>query len=165
MILSAPSHSSIVRFSVTYWGHSYWCSWKMLPTLSNPIPKRMECSPVVELVVCRPGRYLTKNKDTLEVGKYWSVGSWENYLLLINKISIEVSWRQVLKTAKVMDHMPTPDKCSLSLDIWSHAVSVGDFNNLSWSLLPRLSKLTVGERSSEALAEPNFPRVWVLSSF
>lgn len=89
----------------------------MLPTLSNPIPKRMECSPVVELVVCRPGRYLTKSKDTLEVGKYWSVGSWENYLLLINKISIEVSWRQVLKTAKVMDHMPTPDKCSLSLDI------------------------------------------------
>jgi len=49
----------------------------MLPTLSSVIPKRVEGSPVVQLVDHRGGRYFTKNKDMVGVGKYWSVGSGE----------------------------------------------------------------------------------------
>ena len=53
---------------------------------------------------------------------WWELGSIGQLglgkLPLINKKnSIEISWMQVLKIAKVMDHMPTPDKCSLSSDI------------------------------------------------
>lgn len=111
---------------------------------------------------CRPGRYFTQNKD--EVGaEYWWVGSWENFLSLLR--GKKRYWNTLdasTKNSKVMDHLPTPDKCSLSSDFWSHAISAGNFNNLSWSPLLRLSKPTFGERSSKALAGP---RVWIFTSF
>lgn len=109
---------------------------------------------------CRPGGYFIKNMSW-EILVNWVLGKSTFHLKKLKK----KPWMQVLKIAKGMDHRPTADKCSLSSDIWSHVVSVGDFNNLSWSPLPRLSKATDGKRSSEAWAEPDFHGVWGFSSF
>lgn len=71
--------SIISRFSVTYAGEGSWYSQRLLSTLSTAVSERVEVSPAVELVDCKPGRYLARNKLTLGAGKSRSAESWEYY--------------------------------------------------------------------------------------